>query len=189
MVGLDADHVLLPGERRNPLLWVRKVAGVENHLVDVSDDVMKVVFGDLSRGQRLKSIGHDEDGVHFLLTRGGTGLHNDIAYLRYSCQLVLRNDDTRIRGLPRYDRPDHWNPPLVAGVMYCLDTHSPHQGVPDPRMGDAVEPRRREKAVIAVDRPWPLGPWEAWPLLQRYLEHQIADFPITTVPPRWRSGP
>jgi hypothetical protein len=88
-----------------------------------------------------------------------------------------------LRGLPRLDGPEaSWHPPLVVGSMYCLDTHSPHQGVRDPRMRPPPAPLY--KAVIACDRDTPLTAQAAWPLLQRLLGDQLAVWDTTTRPIR-----
>jgi hypothetical protein len=182
MPTISEDHQLTPGEAAAPVLWTVTVKGLRAGLVDVSDAAMHAVLGGGS-ARALKSFGHDRDGVHFLLLRGGTGLHTDTAYTRFTHQLVLRNDGTRIRGLARNDGPpETWHPPMVPGMMYCLDTWSPHVGCPDPRM----EPPARGymKAVIAVDRDAPLDTLEAWSLLQRYLSFEFRDFPVTRRPPR-----
>lgn len=175
---------LLPDRVGVPVRWLVRTSVVERgHQVDVSDPAMHAVLGAGTR-RALKSFGHDADGVHFLLHRDGTTLHTDTAYLRYSAQLVLRNDGTRIRG--EADAPEDWHPPLAVGTMYLLDTHSPHQGLADSRLEC---PRAPMKAVIAVDRPEPITPAEAWPLLSRLLAHQFADFPVNARPPRWRPEP
>ena len=154
-----------------PVLWLVRVrAAIVTG--DYSDEAL-ARFLPPGRGIKLRSFGHDEDGVHWLLTRAGTPLHYDPAYARYSHQLVLRNDGNRLRGLPRYDDRADWHPPLWPGTMYALDTHSPHHGVPDPRMDP---PPVVLKLCIAVDRDEPLSPAEAWPLLSRYL---AAELPAT----------
>jgi len=179
---IPEDYTLHHGERENPLLWLCRVATHGAALPDTSDEAMHAVLGP-GTARALKSFGHDDDGVHYLLLRGGTGLHTDTAYTRFTHQLVLRNDGTRIGGLPRNDGPpEHWHPPMVPGVMYCLDTHSPHIGRPDERMSP---PRRGYmKAVIAVDRPEPLSIEHAWSLLCRYLVREFSEFEVTRRPPR-----
>lgn len=177
---ITEDHQLTDSERAQPLLWQVEVKGLDI-TPDTSDWAMRQVLGD-GNARALKSFGHDSDGVHYLLLRGGTGLHTDTAYTRYTHQLVLRNDGTRIRGLAVNDGPETWPPPMYPGVMYCLDTHSPHIGCLDPRM--SPPPRGFMKAVIAVDRDQPLDPDEAFGLLARYLARQFSDFEVTRRPPR-----
>jgi hypothetical protein len=176
------DHQLRAHEVIQPVLWLVRLPGWPGGCAtDVSDEAMRAVLGG-GTARALKSFGHDEDGVHYLLLRGGTGLHTDTAYTRYTHQLVLRNDGTRIRGLARFDQPGQRHPPMTPGVMYCLDTHSPHIGCPDERM--TPPPRGYMKAVIAVDRAEPLAPGPAFALLERFLPFQFADFPVTRRPPR-----
>jgi hypothetical protein len=179
---IEDNYILGGAERDQPLLWQVTVPVAAHHLVDTCDEAMHAVLGP-GTARALKSFGHNDKGVHYLLLRGGTGVHTDTAYTRYTMQLVLRNDGTRIRGLPRLDGPpESWHPPMAPGVMYCLDTHSPHQGCPDPRMNPPA--RGYMKAVIAVDRDNPLDPEDAWLLLSGYLLRQFADFPVTRRPPR-----
>ena len=179
------DHVLTGGERTAPLMWLMHVPAAEAWIeaeFDTRDEAMHAVLGP-GTARALKSFGHSDIGVHYLLIRGGTGVHTDTAYTRYTMQLVLRNDGTRIRGLPRNDGPPQtWHPPMVPGTMYCLDTWSPHQGCPDPRMNPPQ--RGYMKAVVAVDRDQPMDPEDAWQLLMPYLRHQFIDFPVTRRPPR-----
>lgn len=174
-------------ESASPVRWLVVVKVATRHDVNCDDHVMAQVFGKSWGGRRLRSWGHNDEGVHFLAVQGGTALHSDKAYTRFSHQLVLRNDGTRIRGEPDVDEAD-WHPPMVVGSMYCLDTHLPHQGLRDPRMGEASGLMTR-KCVVAVDRDAPLGPGEAWPLLSPYLAHQLLDFPVNARPPRWRPNP
>jgi hypothetical protein len=170
-----------------PVLW--SVTTTATQMPDCSDPVIEKYLGP-GNARTIKSFGHDGDGVHFLLTRAGTPLHNDSAYARYTHQVVIRNDGNRIRGLPAYDTEDMWHPPMLPGVMYALDTHSPHQGLPDSRMGARARGTAVLKAVIAVDRDELLTPEQAWPLLARYLTVQMADVPqpdlALTSAPRWR---
>ncbi len=181
MPTVSEDHQITGDERACPLLWlVSPVQAGAPGIATISDDeAMHYALGG-GNARALKSFGHDSDGVHYLLLRGGTGLHTDTAYTRYTHQLVLRNDGTRIRGLAAHD--DDWHPPMYPGTMYCLDTWSPHIGCPDPRMNP---PRTGfMKAVIAVDRDEPLNPTEAWRLLARYATRQFTDFEVTRRPPR-----
>ena len=162
MVSVRPDAALSAGQSAMPVLWQVQTAEVP---ADYPDAELAPLLP-RGRGIALRSFGHDADGVHWLLTRAGTPLHRDPAYARYSHQLVLRNDGNRLRGLPRYDDRASWHPPFVPGAMYALDTHSPHQGLRDPRMrptGVVI------KLVIAVDRDELLTPAEAWPLLRRLL--------------------
>lgn len=170
MVSVRPDVALSDDWAAMPVLWL--VQTPDPGSGDYSDETL-ARFLPPGRGIKLRSFGHDADGVHWLLTRAGTPLHRDPAYARYSHQLVLRNDGNRLRGLPRYDEPDRWHPPLRPGVMYALDTHSPHQGTKDSRLDP---PPVVLKLVIAVDRDELLRPGEAYGLLSRLLHD---DLPAT----------
>jgi hypothetical protein len=152
----------------SPVLWARR--HVLHHAPDCSDEAMLVLYGDGRRSRRLRTWGHpdgeDPDfAVHYLSTRGGTNLHTDPGYPRFSYQLVLRNDGWMQRGL---DRQVPF--PLVPGVLSCLDTHSPHEVVPDPRMTSG---RPIYKVALAVDRLEPIDPDEAFALLAPRLRDAV----------------
>lgn len=173
MAPIDPDAELAPDHHPVPVMWFVKIPAPPG---DFSDEAL-ARFLPPGRGRTLRSFGHDDMDVHWLLTRAGTPLHHDPAYPRYSHQLVLRNDGTRIRGLPRYDERSNWHPPLVPGAMYLLDTHSPHQGLPDPRMSP---PPVVTKLAIAVDLHEPLSPDQAWPLLRRLVGADLPEVGQTT---------
>jgi hypothetical protein len=184
MVSVRPDAALAPDWASMPVLW--QVGTREPATGDYSTETL-ARFLPPGRGIALRSFGHDGDGVHWLLTRAGTPLHRDPAYARYSHQLVVRNDGNRLRGLPRYDQPDRWHPPLRPGAMYALDTHSPHQGTRDPRMkpiGVVL------KLVIALDRDELLTPREVWPFLARLLHRELPETGQTTyaAPRTWAAS-
>jgi hypothetical protein len=165
MVTVRPDVALAEGQNAMPLLWtVQTPVSPDPWLYP---DAALAALLPPGRGIALRSFGHDRDSVHWLLTRAGTPLHRDPAYARYSYQLVLRNDGNRLRGLPRYDQE---HPVLRPGVMYCLDTHSPHQGLPDPRMDP---PKVVLKLAAAVDSDTLVGPNAVWPLLVRFVGREL----------------
>jgi hypothetical protein len=183
-MGLVApDAELGQDQAAMPVLWLTSTLAVDKATGDYSDEALARLLP-AGRGRVLRSFGHDGDGVHWLLTRGGTALHSDPAYARYSHQLVLRNDGNRLRGLPRFDAEEFWHPPMVAGMMYALDTHSPHQGLPDPRLDP---PKTVLKLVIAVDRDELIHPAQVWPLLGRLLHRELPESldPGYRAAPRW----
>jgi hypothetical protein len=185
VAAVNDDYILQDGERTDPVLWIETVPQDDLamlRLTDVSDAVMHRYIGP-GKGRKIKSFGHDAEGRHFLLTRAGTPVHNDKTYTRYSHQLVIRNDGNRLRGLPRFDKPLA-HPKLVPGVMYCLDTHSPHQGLPDDRF-----PTRSGmmKAVIAVDRDNPMTPADFLALIRPWLGISLAD--VTQPDPNYKRAP
>lgn len=162
MVNIADDYVLKPGERPVPIVWM--TAAVElPRIPDVSDVVLNEVFGP-GRSRKIKSWGHNNVGAHWLVTRGGTLFHNDLTYSRYTHHLLLRNDGWRIRGMA--DESSRWHPPMVTGVVYCLDTHSPHQVIWDERLDKTGV---GYKAQIAVDRDEPMNPADAWTALATKL--------------------
>lgn len=119
------------------------------------------------KGRKLRSWGHDDDGVHWLATRAGANLHTDRNYARYSHHVIVRNDGWRLRGVDDGRRIM----PLMPGVMYCLDTWSPHAIVPDLRLNA----KPLYKVQIAVDRDEPLNRVEAEALMRPWFGRSIED--------------
>lgn len=153
---LKPGYVLKDWQTDRPLLW--RVSGVvaADRLLPAraSIQMMFAQFGP-GRGSRLQTWAREEqdpDGPHWIGVRHGIKLHTDPGYRRYTHQLVVHNDGWRLAGLD--ERLDE---PLAAGTAFCCDTHSPHQLLPDPRLGrglyylavsmDAKEPLPPEKAV------------------------------------------
>ena len=83
-------------------------------------------------------------------------MHHDKGYTRYSCQLTVRNDGYRLRGLRDVEYPK-----IQPGTIICLDTHSPHQLCKDLRF----KKRGLWKVSIVIDSPTPMTQEEAIPLL------------------------
>jgi hypothetical protein len=166
-----------------PVLWATRAPDWAKEADPCAPGIIDPILGGQGTARRLKSWGHDSEGVHFLAHRSGIGQHTDLAYLRYSFQLVLRNDGTRIAG---ENDAYAWHPPMERGRFYCLDTHVPHSGVTDPRLTSATSRSGLVKVVIAFDRDHVLRPGEAWPLIERYMHHRLTDFPVGARPPRWR---
>ena len=169
MVNVAPDAELVPGQNAFPVLWVVSTPAVIDAARYSDADLARFLPG--GRGRALRSFGHDENTAHWLLTRGGTPLHTDPAYARYSHQLVLRNDGNRLRGLPRFDQ---LHPPLLPGVMYLLDTHSPHIGLPDGRLG-RTKVQGMLKIVAAVDAAHPMTAAEVWPLLAPLAGRELPE--------------
>lgn len=177
MPTLPSDYTLQPGDRANPFVWVNDPLPLQ--VPEYDDTVMAAIYGDRGRSQKLRSWGHDNQNVHWLTTRGGTTMHTDAAYARYTHHLVFRNDGFRIRGL-HDENPDM--PQIVPGHLYCLDTHSPHQVVVDARFGT----KPVYKLQLAVDTHEPLQPREALALLtSRWGEHPLDTLDtLKPTPPR-----
>lgn len=152
--------VLRPDQRAYPVLWVSKPRNVLRG-PPVSDAVMERIFDMSKNTKQLRSWGHDPTGAHWLATKGGTALHTDPAYTRYTHHLVLRNDGFYLHGV----NEGRHLPTLAVGSMLCLDTWSPHKLVRDPRLAKpGVQPVF--KLAIAVDRDKPiLNPDDVWALL------------------------
>jgi hypothetical protein len=161
MANVPKDHVLLDFQRAGPVVWVSEPRPLPQ-IPDVSDEILTEIF-DEKRTRRLKSWAHDETGAHWLVTRGGLGLHDDIGFTRYTHQLIIRNDGWRLAGMDeQLDLP-----PLLTGVMDCLDTWSPHKVVRDERFPDYK--KALYKCMLVVDRDEPLTEDEVWALLSPRL--------------------
>lgn len=180
MVNVAPDAELRQGQNAFPVLWVTTTTARPDP-ARYSDEAL-ARFLPPGHGRALRSFGHDANTAHWLLTRGGTPLHIDPAYARYSHQLVLRNDGNRLRGLPRFDQ---LHPPLIPGVMYLLDTHSPHIGLPDERLGRS-RVTGMLKIVAAVDSDRMMHPGEAFRLLAPLVGRELpaALDPAYTAAPR-----
>jgi hypothetical protein len=166
MTAWRGDDLLADDQTATPVLWARLHR--LHRTPDVSDAAMVRLYGDVKAHQRLRTWGHtpgeDVDlAVHYLSTRGGTNLHTDPGYLRFTHQLVLRND-----GFVQHGLAPVLPPVMEPGCLSCLDTHSPHKVAVDPRV--KWERRGpRYKVALAVDRAEPLDPDEAWALLSPRL--------------------
>lgn len=164
MPSIKADTPRDPAWAGMPLMWLVTKPGAqpESH---IPDSTMEAIYGGKGRAMKLRSFGHDEHAVHWLSTRSGADLHTDPAYQRYTHHLIFRNDGWRLAGIDDDPTdPSSWPPPLLPGTIYCLDAHSPHSVVEDPRI-----PRPAEapyyKLQAAVDRDEILSPDDAMALL------------------------
>ncbi len=87
--------------------------------------------------------------------RGGTPIHTDPAYARYSVQLQLLNQGFYTHGvdvLATGGLPTDENPVMLPGVVVLLDTHSPHKVSRDPRLPNTGH-CKMGAAVDSVDLP------------------------------------
>jgi hypothetical protein len=131
--------------------------------IEAPDALLERAFGP-GKSRKLKSWGHrGPEEIHWLATRSGTPFHTDPAYPRYTHHLIIRNDGFRLRGVE--DRPDAT--PLTRGTAYCLDAHSPHQVVPDPRLIFLDKPVYKLQVALDDHDVWDSG--ELLLLLQAYL--------------------
>lgn len=175
MPSVRRDEPLKAGQLARPVVWVDRTRQVSS-FPRCDDQVMGRVI-DLERTRRFRSWGHDADGVHWLCTRMGLGLHVDPAYTRFTHQLIVRNDGWRIEG---HDR-EFLHPMLTPGTLVCLDTWSPHAVVVDARF------RARApllKLQIVVDRAQPLTPDEVWAL----CSPRLADRDIAAGIENWKGS-
>lgn len=161
MPNIAVDHVLQPGQSARPLIWVEAPRAVARFPA-CDDEIMDKAMG--SRAKAFRTWGHDERGVHWLCTQRGVQLHTDPAYTRYTHHLVIRNDGWMLVGTDGSHRHVYLEP----GAMLCLDTHSPHALVLDPRR---PTPEPRLKLALIVDATRPLTPDEAW----SFMAPRLAD--------------
>lgn len=120
---------LKPDQHENPIL---EYATVRYPLPEVAPDFFERLFGP-GKSRKIKTFGHTEGPLspHYLALRGGTTLHTDPAFARYSVQLQIVNQGYYTHGLE--ENVDQY-PIFAPGLCVVLDTHSPHKVVPDPRM-------------------------------------------------------
>lgn len=177
MPSVPADYELPDDETPFPILWI--TGPIEFELPDTSVPILEEVFGG-GNSRKLKSWGHGGDvpGLHWLATRNGTALHRDTTFTRFTHHLILRNDGFRIRGLVDDDGA---LPMLVPGMMYCIDTHSPHQVVIDGRFGNY---RPHYKVQLVVDRDEPLTIEEAFDILVPAASDPIPTTNVPHTPPQ-----
>lgn len=123
------DKPLKPDQRSNPVMHIELVDLDEHGVAVPTDAELEQIFR--GAGYRLQTWNRsaDSDGKkrvlndpHWLAVRGGTPLHVDPRYPRFSHQLKVRVDTgIYVRG---FDREETM---LRRGTFYILDTHSPHQ--------------------------------------------------------------
>ena len=122
------DYKLKDHQSANPVVDALMVPLPEDFIHPTEADLLKVFK---TGGFKLQTWGRKKDksgkaillnDPHWIAVRGGTPLHYDPKYPRYSHQLkVMVDDGTFCRGLDkealRFER----------GLYYVLDAHSPHQ--------------------------------------------------------------
>jgi len=103
-------------------------------------------WGDSKRTSRFNTFGHRDGkrGPHFIVARGGTPMHTDIGFARYSIHVQIYNGGYFTHGL---DGIAGNYPLFTPGLVTILDTHSPHKVSRDPRL-DQVSP---SKVAAAYD--------------------------------------
>lgn len=146
----------------NPILWRTPAAGVELLPAQVAVEMLDAKFG-VGKSNRLQTwerSPEDRSGPHWIAVRAGTPLHVDLLYPRYTHQLVVYND-----GLGVIGRARDLGEPLTAGVLFCCDTHSPHQVIRDPRVGLGMY-----YLAASMDAQEKLDPSYAWDRLLAFVE-------------------
>jgi hypothetical protein len=142
-------------QRINPIVWARiPPDAVTERLPKIDASFFEELWG-AGRSRRIKTWGHLDGplSAHWLALRGGTTLHTDPAFSRYSCQLQLYNEGFYTHGLD--EDPEHY-PPFTKGVVALLDTHSPHRVSRDPRLPASVKPSvKMSCAIDSVEIPDP----------------------------------
>lgn len=123
------DYQLKNDQRSNPVVYAEYLDIDKEHIVMPSEEQLKRIF--INDGFRLQTWKRSKDkngktilteDPHWIAVRGGTPLHVDPRYPRYSHHLKVRCDDgIYCRGLSREELH------LRRGLFYILDTHSPHQ--------------------------------------------------------------
>lgn len=162
---------LRPGMTTQPILWTSQWDHLSSvPLPDVTAADVQSVFGDDGTGKRLQTFGHmngnyrDGRDPHLIAIRSGYGMHHDPGFVRYTHHVVLLNEGFHVNGLSGFI-----GEPMGFGAMYAIDSHSPHQVIPDPRLGDG-----RLKIQLAVDADSPLGPVEVVQKLEPFVP-QVLD--------------
>ena len=122
------DYQLKDYQSANPVVDAMMVKLPEDFICPTEADLLQVFK---TGGFKLQTWGRkkDESGKaillndpHWIAVRGGTPLHYDPKYPRYSHQLKIMVDDgTFCRGLDKHELE------FARGLYYVLDAHSPHQ--------------------------------------------------------------
>lgn len=122
------NYELTGDQRANPVVYATRI-DLGSRYRCPTDEELKSVF--LTEQFNLQTWGRAKDpsgrdilinDPHWIAVRGGTPLHIDPKYPRYSHHLKLRVDDEiYVRGLNKEEMQ------LERGTFYILDTHSPHQ--------------------------------------------------------------
>jgi len=129
------DYVLKNWQTADPILWRKSVPVPPGGFLPPKTCIRMLfeLFG-AGKSKRLQTFARDEsdpNGPHWIGVRlGGLGMHTDPKFPRFTHQLVVYNDGWGVIGLGK-----RLGEPLAAGTLFCCDTHSPHQVIPDGRLG------------------------------------------------------
>jgi hypothetical protein len=140
-----------PGQSPMPIVWQQ---AWPDELDDVTDDDMVQIQGE-GKASRVYTYGHQGSRAngrhpHYISTRTGYPLHVDVGFVRFTHQVVLRNDGFMVCGLAGTTKH-----PQPKGTVYCLDTHSPHQVIRDTRLPQVG--LYKLQAAVDADRPLTLA--------------------------------
>lgn len=129
MANLPWDHKLKGDQKDDPVVYAEMLDLSDFDLPSPTDEDLMQIFK--TSGYSLQTWARRKDAEgrtiltndpHWIATRGSTPLHYDPRYPRYSHHLKLRVDPgVFLRGLGSTKLP------LVRGLFYVLDAHSPHQ--------------------------------------------------------------
>lgn len=167
------NYTLRKDQRGNPLLWV--ISGFQSEIkIPTLDDSYLLDVFDNSKRRRLKTwleheVTHKDEVFqpHLIGVCKKTPLHIDPGYQRYTHQLVLRCDNLALSGWDRQATR------IQAGDVFSLDTHSPHELVPE------CESSGIWYCAVSIDSGKPHQLHEIAPVFQLYLEWLNAN-PLTS---------
>ena len=129
MADLTWDHKLKGDQSDDPVVYAEMLELSGLDLPEPTDEDLLEIFKTSGYSLQTWARRKDDEGrtiltndPHWIATRGSTPLHYDPRYPRYSHHLKLRVDPgVFLRGLGQTKLP------LVRGLFYVLDAHSPHQ--------------------------------------------------------------
>src|SRR5262245_34051264 len=97
-------HQLGPHQSAMPILWQHRWEEFSELVLPVIDDADMVTIQGPGESQRVFTYGHargnkrDGSDPHFITTRTSYQLHTDTGFVRFTHQVVLRNDGFLVGG-------------------------------------------------------------------------------------------
>ena len=170
------DQELKEGQKSNPVCHYKKV-DLPSGFFEPSDEELSTIFPTKNYTLQTWARAKTPDGKiitvndpHWLAVRGGTPLHTDPRYPRYSHQLKIRvGDGVVMRGKDKVETP------LATGVFYILDTHSPHQVY-------CTQDKKAWNITVSLDHKIMLNPLKTLPRLLQWCEENRDSFVSSYVP-------
>lgn len=148
---------LKPDQSVNPILN-HQMVDLPADIFVPTDEQLTVIFDpdkhSLKTWGRAPGVKNGTE-PHWIGVCKQTPLHTDRAYPRYTHHLMLRVDNFILRGV------DLTELPLVRGLFFTLDTHSPHQLL-------AKDKLAKWYLAVSMDSKFPLNPEAAIPQLIDY---------------------